>query len=574
MGRKSKNNKNKQGQPASELAYGIESVCEPQSTEPKRRNSHSKPNNNTSQPTSVSTSPPPLLITMSSSNDPPELAVVTRAMEAGKRQFDGTGDNSENKKHIPDQEREAPHQAQTPLGGSGQKTPPSEEDKEPPLDPAAMRTHMALVISKLEKIENNTADLNQEVKDLSAKVDGHSHRLEKVEGTLGKQKQNLTSLAKEQSSILGNVNESVGEQMRSFREIIRQDNEQFRAELINVTNKKISSVAGDMENKRLEDQCAARKNNLIIVGCKEAEGEETDLSIVQSLFAVTLGVPDVDIGLLYRMGKPGGVGPRPIFVKFVRPAQRNEVWFAKSKLKQQQDDHSKIWLEEDLPKKFKEAQKSLYFTFKKAKSMRDQFTSVQLRGTKLVLDGNAFGVEDMDNLPIALRPASLATVSSESAVVFFGKASPLSNHHSSPFMLEGHQFANMEQYLAWSKAKISGKQDLITKALKLTNPVACKAILRELRQDNPEKWNEEVESVVLSGLRAKCTQNPTIATFLKDTHPKRLGEASYDKRWGIGLSLSNPEVLNTSKWPDTGNLLGSSLTKVRDELIAELLETK
>lgn len=539
------------------------------SSEPVSGSQHKKANkrNSNSKPKSVPTKSKPVSTTMPSpSTVPSESAIVTRAMEAGKRQFDGMGDNSENKKHISD------HKAQT-TEGSGEH----EGDKEPPvdpLDPVAISNHMALVISKLEKIENNTASLNQEFQDLSAKVDGHSHRLESVEGIARQQKQDLSSLAKQQASMTEEVDKNVGEQMHSFRELIKKDNEQFRAEIINFSNKKITEVAGEIEEKRMEDQCASRKSNLIIVGCKEAEGEETDMGLVQSLFSKTLGVQGVDIGLLYRMGKSGGNGPRPIMVKFVRPAQRNDVWFAKSKLKEQQDDNSKIWLEEDLPKKIKDAQKTLYFTFKKAKSMKDSFASVQLKGSKLLLDGQAYGVDDMDNLPVSLRPASLATVSSESAVVFFGKASPLSNHHPSPFMLEGQRFANMEQYLAWSRATIAGRQDLSNKALRSSNPVTCKTILRELRQANTEKWNEEVQDIVLTGLRAKCRQNPQIASFLRETHPKRLGEASYDKRWGIGLSLSSPHVLNTSKWADGGNLLGSSLSSVRDELIAEFLETQ
>lgn len=251
-------------------------------------------------------------------------------------------------------------------------------------------------------------------------------------------------------------------------------------------------------------------------------------------------------------------------VKFHRLPDRHRVWFSKSKLKQ--DKTRKIWLQEDLPKPMKTAQRSLYQAFKKAKSMPDSFKTVQLRGTKLILDGRAYGEKDMETLPPALHPASMATRHSDSVIVFFGRASPLSNHHPSPFQLEGHNFGSMEQFLAWRRARVSGKKALINRALASTNPAICKGILNELRDDNTAKWDEILDDVVTSGLRAKFEQNSTLAQFLIDTYPKTLVEASLNQRWGIGLPLNSPHAFDTSKWAEEGNLLGKKLAQIRDEI--------
>lgn len=45
-----------------------------------------------------------------------------------------------------------------------------------------------------------------------------------------------------------------------------------------------------------------------------------------------------------------------------------------------------------------------------------------------------------------------------------------------------------------------------------------------------------------------------------------LGEASTNSRWGIGMTLEDPDVLDTTKWKAEGNLLGNLLMTVRGEL--------
>lgn len=46
----------------------------------------------------------------------------------------------------------------------------------------------------------------------------------------------------------------------------------------------------------------------------------------------------------------------------------------------------------------------------------------------------------------------------------------------------------------------------------------------------------------MTALRAKFKQNTNLCKFLCDTYPKRLGEASVNQKWGIGMPLTNPDV--------------------------------
>lgn len=115
---------------------------------------------------------------------------------------------------------------------------------------------------------------------------------------------------------------------------------------------------------------------------------------------------------------------------------------------------------------------------------------------------------------------------------------------------------------------MSGKQHLITRALHTSDPVKCKAILTDLKTNSDQAWNQQLEETITTGLRAKFQQNPSLARFLCDTHPRMIGEASPDKKWGIGLTLVSPDVLDTDKWEKKGNLLGKRLVAIREELMA------
>lgn len=513
-----------------------------------------------------------------SGNNKPSSHMATRDKEANKRGLDEVSGSitAGNKKKSHSSANEAlQNDSGSPSATQGgilnpPPTPTEEEESSQPVDTKTLNNHVALIMNKLNSIEGNTSTLNNKVSSLFSKMEDQSVHLKGAEKFRAAHSQKIGHLEKKQSSLIQEVDVKVEVQMQLFKDSLRKDNELFkdslckdnelfRAELINVTKKKVEQVTGVLREEFLEEKGVSRERNRIIMGLQESQEGGDDADLVKALFKDSLGITNVDIETLYRLGKPGGKGSRPILVKFLRLSDWNRVWFSKSKLKGVRT--CKIWLQEDLPKPIKVAQRSLYQAFKKAKSMPGTFGSVQLKGTKLIIDGKAYGETDMEALPPALHPSNMATLQSDRVVLFFGRASPLSNHHPSAFQLEGHHFSSMEQFLAWKRARVSGKKAPINRALASTNPVICKGILNELRDDNTDKWDEILHEVVMNGLTAKFQQNQELAQFLIDTHPKTLGEASLNKRWGIGLPLNSPDVLDTSKWAEEGNLLGKKLTQ-------------
>lgn len=254
-------------------------------------------------------------------------------------------------------------------------------------------------------------------------------------------------------------------------------------------------------------------------------------------------------------------------VKFSKIADRNTVWKKRNDISQQGRSRSNpIRIQADIPKQLREDLQILY-RVENAAQKTNQYQTVEVKNYRLYLDGSEYSTWELEALSTALRPSTLATKASDHALVFYSKHTPLSNHHPAPFEVRGRSYANMEQYLAYKRAKLSGQKTLIQKALLAQDPV--EAILNALRSDHQEEWKQEVSTIALEGLQAKFRQHPALGQYLVSTAPLTLGEASTNHQWGIGLALEDDNALDKSKWNKEGNLLGRLLMKIRSQMINE-----
>lgn len=174
---------------------------------------------------------------------------------------------------------------------------------------------------------------------------------------------------------------------------------------------------------------------------------------------------------------------------------------------------------------------------------------------------------DLEQLPDDLKPSKSNTPQDDNAVVFFGRASPLSNHHICNFHIPGRPFTCVEHFLAWQRANIAKEKSLADEVLTMKDPAEHKRTLNSLKDKNPQDWEESVKNVLLTALRAKFKQNANLKKFLCDTYPRKIGEASINPKWGIGMSLTNDDVLDMTKWNVNGNRLGKALEVVRGEFL-------
>lgn len=159
---------------------------------------------------------------------------------------------------------------------------------------------------------------------------------------------------------------------------------------------------------------------------------------------------------------------------------------------------------------------------------------------------------------------------SQGFTFFWRNKSPFSNWYPSKFTYNGIEFTRGEQYMMYRKAMLFNDTEIAQLILETDNPATHKALGRQVRNYNENKWAAVRVDVMVEGLYEKFNQNPKLKQALLDTGDTEIAEASpVDFIWGIGLAEEDPNALDKSKWRGQ-NLLGIVLMRVRDELRREL----
>lgn len=142
----------------------------------------------------------------------------------------------------------------------------------------------------------------------------------------------------------------------------------------------------------------------------------------------------------------------------------------------------------------------------------------------------------------------------------------LSQWYEAPFTIDGVTYPTAEHWMMAAKARLFGDGEVRARILAAGNPGAAKALGREVRGFDGERWNAARVEIVVQGNLAKFGQHPALGTFLVNTNDRVLVEASpVDLIWGIGLAEDDPRAENPELWRGL-NLLGFALMEVRDRL--------
>ena len=93
----------------------------------------------------------------------------------------------------------------------------------------------------------------------------------------------------------------------------------------------------------------SRRNSLRITGIPESEGNtNTDKIVLDMCKDIGLSLTDSDIDRSHWVGKPNGLKPRQIIVKFTSYRSRQQVYKARSRLKA--SDYKNVYINENLTK--------------------------------------------------------------------------------------------------------------------------------------------------------------------------------------------------------------------------------
>ena len=109
--------------------------------------------------------------------------------------------------------------------------------------------------------------------------------------------------------------------------------------------------------------------------------------------------------------------------------------------------------------------------------------------------------------------------------------------------------------MMYHKVMMFGKDELAEQIMKTSDPAVCKKIAKQkFPEFDADLWDKACQEIV----------------NLLGTGNALLAECSpYDKKWGIGIDIGDPDRLNIAKWKGQ-NLLGKILMDVREELRQEI----
>lgn len=441
---------------------------------------------------------------------------------------------------------------------------------------------------ELSVISGRTADLEEAFEATSARVKELGDDVSTLKSAAQKQERSMSSLQKMKEEIstsndkrveeMKNLIEGQKEQaeaLQSSVETIKQDlsasltqdlSVALAAEIDKKLEKKFDQLAQESHFQSLREQAFNKRFNLIITGLAE-DDQQTTADLLSKFLETNLNLKNIEFKSATRVG-PTTDDPqsyiRPILVNFGKINHRNRVW-RKRHVESDESGEHKVRIQADLPKELKEGIQMLY-RVAKAASNTEQFRSAKVFNYQLEINGVTYQPSQLEELPYDLRPSTLSSPRSGTCLAFFSRSSILSNHYPAEFIIDNQKYFNVEHYLAVKRAAFSNQPQMIRKANSARDPRQAKYVLNALKEDRPEEWYGGIEPILLDGLKAKFSQNPAIASFLIDTDNLLLGEASKDDRWGIGMTLNDPQVLDSSLWNPEGNLLGRSLMKIRAEL--------
>lgn len=156
-------------------------------------------------------------------------------------------------------------------------------------------------------------------------------------------------------------------------------------------------------------------------------------------------------------------------------------------------------------------------------------------------------------------------------VFFWGKC-VYSNWHPSKFVVDGFTYNCSEQYLMAGKARLFNDMDAMEEILKSDDPGYQKSVGRGVRGFDKAVWGAHALGIMYEACRAKFEQNPDMLKELIATGTRTLVEASpEDTVWGIGLHWKSKLCDDPKNWKGT-NWLGETLTKVRDDILADVVK--
>ena len=402
----------------------------------------------------------------------------------------------------------------------------------------------------------DTEDDNEgeDVKEPISPIDARIKRMDTLITLLDARTNDIGSTVRELESSLDYSHKEI--------EDLKKENSSLRQLLGNleIEDRRTQYQVKDVEDRMDRMDTVSKKRNLVIEGLPETTGKREDTEkVIGDLFDQMNVNRGIQFEACYRIGPFDKSRVRPILVSFERMADRDLVYTKRFDLKRSADYH-KVWINEDLNPASKRKRELLRMITKEA-----QQQSHDCRPGKYAIhiDQTRFDDNNLDDLPQKLQPANLKQVRiNRDSIAYQSEHAPLSNFYPSQVTIGKHRFFCVEQAFRFLKAKTLNKP-LIATRIYLSRDV--RFIKQQGREaGTSEEWEARQFDYMYICLKKKFDQNAELKEMLLRTGTLELVEATPDRLWGCGATLSS-NILRKREWVGQ-NKHGKILMTVREDL--------
>ena len=387
-------------------------------------------------------------------------------------------------------------------------------------------------------------------------MDGIADRLVKVDKILGDMGNRSTLL----TGLVSGLRESLEFSQKEI-DTLKLENRELRQKVADLETEESRSAyqINKLDEKVDRVDTQTRRKNLILEGIAEVDGKEDVGKTIWRLFDQLNVSTGMEFDACYRQGTFNANRTRPIVISFQRQVDRDMVYASRMNLRKTVS-YKQVWVNEDLGKTSKKTRNLIRLIAKKA-----QAEGIDCRSGKYMLQVNRekFDGSKLDELPPPLHPSNIKQFNlDKDTVVYQSEHAPFSNMFPVAIVVGQYRFVSLEQAFQFFKAKTMNKLLAATKIYLSRNQIEIKQMGDELGQS--ELWDTKKYDIMYVCLKRKFEQNPELKEMLLKTGTCELVEATPNRLWGCGATLSS-NLLQRHEWPGE-NRQGKTLMIVREEL--------
>ena len=345
-------------------------------------------------------------------------------------------------------------------------------------------------------------------------------------------------------------------------EDLKKENRDLIARMatLELEDKRTQFQVENVDEKLDRLETTVKKKNLVFEGIPEQEGRNEDVDkTISDLFDQLSINAGINMEACYRMGPYNRHRPRPILVAFEKQVDRDLVYSKRVDVRKT-TDFQRVWINEDLGQASKRKRGLIRMIAKEA-----QLQGIDCRTGKYALHINRvkYDSSNLEELPPQLQPTSLKQVQiDKETLAYQSEFAPFSNFFPCKITIGQHTFFCLEQAYQFLRAKILLKPLAATKIYLSRDVRFIKQAAADL--GSSEEWERRQFDLMYVCLMKKFLQHPDLKALLLSTGDLQLVEATPDRLWGCGATLSS-NALRRHEWPGR-NKHGEILMTVRAEL--------